>query len=75
MKCSHHDCIWMNPIFKKYLPNQLCEILEHWFSEGILNEDQMETFQICTEFLLKSIKENSNAQNWLSQQTEIINLT
>ncbi|CAF4310453.1 unnamed protein product, partial [Rotaria sordida] len=43
-----------HPTFKKYLPKQLCEILEVWFVDGTLNEDQKEIFRICAEFLLKS---------------------
>ncbi|CAF1468349.1 unnamed protein product [Rotaria sordida] len=64
-----------HPIFKKYLPKQLCEILEVWFSDGTLNEDQKEIFRICAEFLLKSTQTDSNAKQWISQQTELINLT
>ncbi|CAF4376890.1 unnamed protein product, partial [Rotaria sp. Silwood2] len=64
-----------HPILKKYLPKQLCEILEQWFVDGTLNDDQQEIFRTCAEFLLKSTKINSDAKEWISQQTELINIT
>ncbi|CAF3736935.1 unnamed protein product [Rotaria sordida] len=64
-----------HPTFKKYLPKKLCEILEVWFLDGTLNEDQKEIFRVCAEFLLKSTQTDSNAKQWISQQTELINLT
>ncbi|CAF4355603.1 unnamed protein product, partial [Rotaria sp. Silwood2] len=64
-----------HPILKKYLPKQLCEILEHWLVDGTLNEDEKKIFRTCAEFLFKSTKINSDAKEWISQQTELINLT
>ena len=64
-----------HPFFTKYFSNKLCEILEHWLSDGTLDENQTEVFQVCSEFLLKLTKTGSNTKQWLNQQSELINLS
>ncbi|CAF3341477.1 unnamed protein product [Rotaria sp. Silwood1] len=64
-----------HPIFQKYLPKQLSQVLEHWLSDGTLDADQKQIFRTCAEFLLRSTKTDSNAKQWISQQTELINFT
>ncbi|CAF5146202.1 unnamed protein product, partial [Rotaria sp. Silwood1] len=64
-----------HPIFQKYLPKQLSQVLEHWLSDGTLDADQKQIFRTCAEFLLQSTKTDSNAKQWISQQTELINFT
>ncbi|CAF1549758.1 unnamed protein product, partial [Rotaria sp. Silwood1] len=63
------------PIFQKYLPKQLSQVLEHWLSDGTLDADQKQIFRTCAEFLLRSTKTDSNAKQWISQQSELINFT
>ncbi|CAF5111034.1 unnamed protein product, partial [Rotaria sp. Silwood1] len=64
-----------HPIFQKYLPKQLCQVLEHWFLDGTLDEDEKQIFRTCAKFLLQSTKTDSNAKQWISQQSELIDLT
>lgn len=64
-----------HPTFKKYLPNQLCEVIEKWLSNSTLDEDQKEIFQTSADFLLRSTKTDSDAQQWINEQSELIGLT
>jgi len=64
-----------HPFFTKYFSIELCKMLEQWFSEGSLDENQQEIFQFCSKFLLKLTKADSNTKQWLNQQTEVIDLT
>jgi len=64
-----------HPFFTKYFPAELCKILEQWYSDGTLDENQHEFFKICSQTLLKLTKSEPNSKQWLNQQTELINLT
>jgi hypothetical protein len=64
-----------HPFFTKYFSTELSNILQQWFTEGSLDENQKEIFQVCSQFLLKLTKTDSNTKQWLNQQTELINLT
>jgi hypothetical protein len=64
-----------HPFFTKYFSKKFCEILEHWFSDGTLDENQKEIFKVCAEFVLKLTKTSSHTKQWLNQQTELIDLS
>jgi hypothetical protein len=64
-----------HPFFTKYFSNELCKILEQWYSDGTLDEDQHELFQVCSQSLLKLTKGEPSSKQWLNQQTELIRLT
>ena len=64
-----------NSIFQKDFSGQLAPILEHWLTDGTLNDEQKEIFQICSEFLLKLVKSSPKAKIWLNQQENLIDLT
>lgn len=61
--------------FTKYFSTELCKILDLWFTDGTLEDDQQEIFRIASQFLLKLVKTEPNSQQWFNQQTDIINLT
>ena len=64
-----------HPFFTKRFSEELCKILEHWVSEGTLNDDQREPFQVYSQFLLKLTGTSRNSKRWLNQQTELIEST
>ncbi|CAF4971553.1 unnamed protein product, partial [Rotaria sp. Silwood1] len=72
---QNNEQFQQHPIFQKYLPKQLCQVLEHWLSDGKLDEDEKQIFRTCAEFLFQSTKTDSNAKQWISQQTELISWT
>ncbi|CAM4762278.1 unnamed protein product [Rotaria magnacalcarata] len=72
---ANHGKFQENSIFQKHRPKGLCEVLEHWYSDGALNDEQKEIFQNSTEYLLASTKTDPSAKEWISQQTELIDLT
>ncbi|CAF4975118.1 unnamed protein product, partial [Rotaria sp. Silwood1] len=72
---ENNEQFQQHPIFQKYLPKQLCQVLEHWLSDGKLDEDEKQIFRTCAEFLLQSTKTDSNAKQWISLQTELISWT
>ncbi|UJR27528.1 hypothetical protein I4U23_008811 [Adineta vaga] len=59
----------------KHFSNELCPVLQHWFSDGTLDENQSEIFRVCSKFLLKLTRKQSISHNWLKQQKELIDLT
>lgn len=61
--------------FTKHFPTELCNILQQWFSDGSLDEDQQQTFRACAECLLELVNEANSARIWLNQQSELIDLT
>lgn len=64
-----------HPVFQKHVADTLTPILEQWYEDGSLTEEQKETFQLCADFLLKLSKSESKVKNWLNDQTKLIDLT
>lgn len=64
-----------HPFFTTHLPTELCNILQQWFSDGSLDENQQETFQACSKCLLELTKQEVEAKLWLNQQAQLIDLT
>ena len=64
-----------HPFFTKHFSKQLGEILQVWFTDGSIDENQKEIFQDCSAFILKLTKTHPNIKPWLTKQTELIDLT
>ncbi|CAF1013402.1 unnamed protein product [Adineta ricciae] len=61
--------------FTEQFAGELGAILQFWFSDGSLDDDQKETFAACAQFLLKLTQAQSNSHNWLKEQTALIDIT
>jgi len=61
--------------FTKHFPAELCKVLLQWYSDGTLDENQVETLRVGSQCLLKLAKAEYNAKQWLNQQTELIDCT
>ncbi|CAF3382852.1 unnamed protein product [Rotaria socialis] len=72
---ANHGKFQENSFFQKHLPQGLCEVLEHWYSDGTLKDEEQEIFRNSTEYLLASTKTDPSAKEWISRQTELIDLT
>jgi hypothetical protein len=61
--------------FTKHFPAELSKVLLQWYSDGTLDENQVETLRVGSQCLLKLAKAEYNAKQWLNQQTELIDCT
>lgn len=64
-----------NPIFKEYLPKEFCKVLQSWFKDGTIDQDEKEIFRKCADFLQTTTETDSSAKEWLSDQTDLIKIT
>ena len=61
--------------FRTDLASELAAILEHWFSDGSLDDSQQEKFRAFAELLRTVSKTSPNSKKWLSEQTALIEWT
>ncbi|CAF1239048.1 unnamed protein product [Adineta steineri] len=67
--------IKQHAFFTHYFSRELCKILEIWFNDGSLSEENADIFRACSAFILKLTQTQSYSKEWLSQQTELIDFT
>jgi len=60
--------------FNEHVSKELSSILQHWHTHRSLDNNQKDTFQKYTDYLVNFSNTNNEAAIWLNEQTTLIDL-